>query len=879
MSRTTCLFLLVALAVCWLAITASAGAPPPMTENLEWKGRVIVEFRDELGAINPTKDSEIALLGEPGLDALARQFNVYHMEMLIPGAQKPTDPRLGDLSRFYVLMFPLEIDLHEVASAYAQNPLVKTSEPYYIRKCDYVPSDPYWNNQWHLNTVHAAIAYDYCRGDSTVIVGIVDSGIDTQHVDLRDNLWINPGEDLNHNGIIEPSEWDNIDNERNGYIDDFYGWNVWQGNNNVQDPPTAGHGTHCAGCASAVTDNAVGVASLGFKAKIMVARAGDGQYIYASAAGINYCANNGADAISLSYGGPSYQASEQLAVNNAWALGVAVFASAGNENSIYYHYPGAYDNVVCVASTNEYDQKSSFSNYGTWVDVCAPGELIYSTIPGNSYAAWNGTSFSCPITAGLACLIKAASPSFTNAQIIQQIYDTCVNIDSLNPQYVGLLGHGRIDAGAAISSLFPNLIFTETLLSDTSYGNSNGRPDPGETIEVFFSVANENPAVAGNQVAVTLTCVDPDITILQGSVDFTTIPGGATVNNNANPLTFSVNSLAQPHEATFVLTLTEPSLITPIVTQLVQMIGRPEVIVIDDDGGANYQQYYDGDLDALQVVHDIWNTTANGDISQSELMLYPTVIWHTSNTDDPLSSSEQSLISYYLSHGGRLFLTGEDIDEQLHATAFYTDILHATSLQSNGAPQLTGVEGDPISGGTTLLLVGGGGAQNSLSPSTISPAGLAAQVYTYTSSGLGAGIRWDDIHGMLVYFAFNFEAASGIGSTPRQTVLNNILLWFNTFSVKPLAEKDLPTTYALQQNYPNPFNPGTEITFALPKEDFVRLGVFDLSGKLVAILANDRLPAGEHKLLFRADDLASGIYLYRLEAGNAAFTRKMILLK
>jgi len=778
--------ILLAVLAAGIAFQSAAGqARPPLTPDLEWKGRIVVEFAAGLGEIQLNHDGNIALLGKDNLDALARQFGVYEIQPAIPGAQKPANAEIRDLSRFYIVEFPLDVDLHEVARAYTENSNVATAEPYYVRRCDYTPNDPMFPQQWALDITDAETAYDYCQGSDSVIVGLVDTGIDTAHVDLRDNLWVNPGEDLNGNGMIEPSEWNRIDDDQNGYIDDFWGWNVWQNNNNVQDPPGAGHGTACAGCASAVTDNGLGISSLGWKAKIMTAKAGDWQYIYASAAGINYLANNGANVISLSYGGSYYSALEAAAVSNAWQQGAIIVASAGNDAAPYLHYPAAYNDVVAVTATDPNDQLCSFANYGTWIDVCAPGELILTTIPGSNYTICDGTSFSAPIVGGLACLVWAARPDFTNSEVLEQIYSTCVNIDSLNPGYGGLLGHGRIDAGAAISGLYPQLNYTEQAIDDSA-GNANGRPDPGEIVNLLLTLQNSSPDVNAVGVVVNLTCSDPDIDILQNTSNFGDIPAGSSANNHSSPITFAVDSSAMPHEVILILTLTEAGTGLTLMDEIVQMIGRPEIVVIDDDGGANYQLWYDLDLDSLNLAHDIWHVSSQGEIPQAEIQLYPTAVWHTSNSDSPLSGTEQEIIAAYLANGGKLFLTGEDIDEQLAGTTFYANVLRCRSLSQPGSPQLSGVPGDPISNGTNLILAGAGGAQNNLSPSSIAPVPGAFQVYTYNNTGLGAAIRWTNSNGAIVYFAFCFEAASGIASTSRQVVLSNVLDWFASIATSPL---------------------------------------------------------------------------------------------
>ena len=316
---TTCI-----IAAFSFTTATSANYPPPVTENLEWKGRIVVEFCEELAEITPEHKSGVALLGHDELDALARQYSVYSIRKAIPQAEKPNNPSITDISRYYILDFPIEIDLHEVAQAYALNPLIISSDPYYIQKLDYTPNDPSFSSQWAMAKVNAEQAYDYAQGSEEVIVGIVDSGTDTTHDDLRDNLWVNPGEDLNGNGIIDPLEWNALDDDSNGFIDDFWGFDVWQITNDVFD--AGSHGTHCAGDATARTDNGIGIASLGWKAKIMTAKTGDGFYIYAGYEGIVYCVDNGAKVISLSWGGyGGYSSFDQAIINNAWDQGVLIF--------------------------------------------------------------------------------------------------------------------------------------------------------------------------------------------------------------------------------------------------------------------------------------------------------------------------------------------------------------------------------------------------------------------------------------------------------------------------------------------------------------------------------------------------------------------------
>lgn len=865
-----------------ISSSAALSDTPPITENLEWKGRIVIEFTEAIEHIDVEYNRGIVLLGDDKLDALAYQYNIYSICKFFPSSTKPADPSIRDLSRFYILEFPVEIDLHEVVQAYADQSLIITADPYYVHKLDYTPNDPSFASQWAMAKVEASTAYDYVQGDDRIIIGIVDSGTDTSHFDLKDNLWINPGEDLNGNGIIDYSDWNGIDDDLNGFIDDFMGWNFYDGNNDVNDRVQDGHGSHCAGDATARTDNGIGIASLGWISKIMTAKAGVNDTIYFGIPGINYCADNGADIISLSWGNSSYSPPEAAAIENAYNQGALVFGAAGNENTSALHYPSAYTYCVAVAATDQNDIRASFSNYGTWIDICAPGVDIYSTIPINAYASYDGTSMACPIAAGLAALVWAAKPGWTNEQVKQHIFDTCVDIDAINPSYAGLLGYGRIDAGAAISVLYPNLYYIQ-LEFDDSGGNGDGRPDPGETVDFLLSIENQSATIGAEDVVVTLECSDADVTILNGTNNLGNIPPGATVTNHSNPLTLSVDAAASPHEVTFTLTRVENGMGLVYVQEITQMIGRPDYLIVDDDGGFTYDEWYTQDLDSLELVHEHWDIADLGESVFEEINLYTNVIWHTSKETDPLTVTEQTAIETYLTNGGRLILTGENIDEQLAGTAFYADVLYAASTDSSGDIIALGIDGDPISEGDLLYLFSAGGAGNSTSPSTIDPVLPAELVYKYTNE-LGAGIRWFEAgNGSLVYLSFCFEAVSGaLNSTPRTEVLSSIFNWFDSIpqtGVESRLNPELPLDYALDQNYPNPFNPATVINFSLPVTNRVKLSIFDLTGRKVKTLVNTVLIAGQHRITYEANKLASGIYLYRIEADDFTTTRKMILLK
>lgn len=430
----------------------------PFTQDWEYNGRIVVQFSEAILPITVDNASGIARIGNSGLDELAQRYGVHQIRKLFPIRKPAKNSYAEELSRYYLLHFPPQINLREIIAAYQSNSAVISAESYGVYRVLYVPNDPMYGSQWALSHIGAETAFDYCRGSDEVIVGCVDVGIDTAHEDLRSNLWINPGENLNGNGIVDLLEWNAFDDDNNGFVDDFWGWNMWQNNFNVQEIyPSEGHGTFVSGCASTQSDNGIGIASLGYEVEIMTLKAGDGVYIFEGPESVLYCIENGANVVNLSWGAPIYYQYFQAIISYGWNEGLIFTAAAGSDGGIYPVYPAAYEHVLGVGSTDNSDHLTFWTNTGDWVDLYAPGVNILSTMPGSNYTMWSGTSGSTPQVAGLACLIWAADPTLTNDEIVNHIMNTSVNIDSLNPGHSGLL---RIDAGAALAGLFLGIELT-----------------------------------------------------------------------------------------------------------------------------------------------------------------------------------------------------------------------------------------------------------------------------------------------------------------------------------------------------------------------------------------------------------------------------------
>lgn len=314
------------------------------------------------------------------------------------------------------------------------------------------PNDPYFSSTWGMNKISAPQAWKRETGDSSVIVGVIDSGIDIDHPDLINNLWVNTGE-----------IWgDGIDNDGNGFIDDYNGYdfvrNAGIGPGYAYDDED-GHGTHVAGTIAAEGNNGIGVAGVAWDARLMAAKFldanGDG-YTFNAVRAVHYTTDNGAQVTNNSWGGGGYSSLLYNAIDQARQAGNLFVAAAGNDgtnNDSAAHYPSNYtlDNVISVASTTASDARSSFSNYGEIsVDLAAPGSSIYSTTKGGGYGYKSGTSMAAPHVTGAIALMLASDPTLTYSEIRDALFSSADAVSSMDG--VSVTG-GRLNVDAALAAV------------------------------------------------------------------------------------------------------------------------------------------------------------------------------------------------------------------------------------------------------------------------------------------------------------------------------------------------------------------------------------------------------------------------------------------
>lgn len=380
------------------------------------------------------------------LDEMNKRFSVYSMSPVYQGKSGILSGS-SSISMVYKVTFPPEFDVRTAVNAYAGLSGVEYAEPNYIFYGDLIPNDPDFSlQQTYLDTMSVTAGWDITTGNSSIVVAVVDSGVDMDHPDLIANIWSNGGE-IPNNGI---------DDDNNGFIDDAKGWDfVSVGADSVftgEDPGPrdnnpddfAGHGTFVSTQVAGAGNNAYGLAGMTWNCKIMPARAGyetpsGGPASFTAAdvaAAITYAVDNGARIINMSFGGrgtPDSFPTITQSINDALARGVILFAAAGNSNLSSSDFPGNIDGVISVGSVELDGTKSSFSNYGTDVDIYAMGRSVYGSFPlgphsqtgatpaDTGFTNASGTSFSTPLTAGLAALILSLDPSLNSQEVVNQI--------------------------------------------------------------------------------------------------------------------------------------------------------------------------------------------------------------------------------------------------------------------------------------------------------------------------------------------------------------------------------------------------------------------------------------------------------------------------
>ena len=305
------------------------------------------------------------------------------------------------------------------AIAFAErDPIVRLYTPAHT----WQPNDPFLRDQWGLDRTGVPAAWDLTRGNPNIVVAVLDTGVDAKHEDLRGQLV------------------DGYDFVRNQRIPD----------------DDNGHGTHVTGIIAAAANNGVGISGVAPNSRVMpikvMSAMGNGSH-FIIAQGIEHALRNGARILNLSMGGDTPSQTLKSAVDHAWEVGALVVAASGNDNTDKPSYPAAWPNVVSVGALNTDDTRAPFSNYGATISVVAPGVAILSTLPGDRYEAWPGTSMAAPFVSGIAALLWSRYPNLTNVEVRERLLSTAEHVGTSIYDPTGHnveFGYGLINAAQAV---------------------------------------------------------------------------------------------------------------------------------------------------------------------------------------------------------------------------------------------------------------------------------------------------------------------------------------------------------------------------------------------------------------------------------------------
>jgi PKD repeat protein len=398
---------------------------------------MILAFIQLKAQTNPASFTELYVAFDEAIQLTDSNSNQEFLHRFFKVNPKVPVPVSADFS----FEFSKNSALRHIARMRYENSIDCSNALFYISKCQQVkyvefvpknrrfltpddlgPNTSSSGGQWYQYKIQAQQAWDLQTGSNTVRVAVVDDAVQTNHPELV--------------GACLP------------------GYDAAEEDTDVEPPTSAhDHGTHVAGLIGALTDNGQGMASLAYGVRILPVKVtfdNNPDNVAGGFEGIAWAVLNGADVINCSWGSETYSQTGLAVIQDAINAGITVVAAAGNFNNSVVQFPAGYDGVIAVGASTSSDTRSSFSNYGTWVDVSAPGSLIWSLAPNNGYQVKNGTSFAAPLVSALAALLKSNNPNLSPAEVQACIQGAADDISFLNPDFNGLIGAGRINAYEAI---------------------------------------------------------------------------------------------------------------------------------------------------------------------------------------------------------------------------------------------------------------------------------------------------------------------------------------------------------------------------------------------------------------------------------------------
>ncbi len=892
-----------------------------------------------------------AYINHPQVINLLNLFQVQQLAKKFPQHKSPERKfnSLGqayiDLSLIYELKYNGSISLEKAINKLLETGIFEYAEPHFLPYLVYNPSDTLSDSthQYHLDRIEAYSGWNINKGDTNVVIAIVDTGTDPLHQDLSANIKHNYADPVN-----------GTDDDQDGYTDNFSGWDLGMADNDPIYVANA-HGVHVSGIAAAKTDNITGIAGVGFKCKFLPVKIAEdaGGALIAAYEGIAYAADHGAQIINCSWGGGGTGTYGQDIINYASInKGALVVSAAGNNGSFEDFFPASYDNVISVASTNAADARSAFSNFSYNVDVCAPGSQIVSTWPGNTYIPSDGTSMASPCAAGVAAIIKANFPTYTGLQVGEQLKATTDYIYNINGSYINKLGTGRVNMYKALTQLnTKSIVMTSRAIVDS---NDNVFI-VGDTLFIRGVFTNFLSAVTGASASVKpflggnyLTQVDT-LTALGNMATL------GTANNYADPFKFVINAGTPQNQqivfklrvfdgtysANYFFTITVNvdyinikvndvfSTITskgkigynkdqqaeglgfkyngiPLLYEAGLMIGSSPAIVSDcirGDNGTNA----DTDFVAVNTVHEViphvvseFDLTevfsdAHASPSQDLLITQNTYAWSTPG------NTKYIIIEYFIKNNGANLLDSMfagicadwDVDAATYASnkSDYDAVskMGYTWCTNNGG-KYAGIKllthtAPPVFYGVDNVSGGGGGIDLVVAGFT-TPLKYTV-LSTQRSQAGNTATAGNDVLNVMSSGPFTLNA----GDTAK--VAFALLAGDNLLDIQKSADSaqfhydGTHTFFGInQQNtasgikvYPNPASNNLSFVFQNTRLENTSISIVNMLGQTVQTIPVNNTAGGSTKINADISNLQNGTYFYRINTGDKLTVGKIIISK
>jgi subtilisin family serine protease len=792
------------------------------------------------------------------------------------------------------------------------------------------PNDPLIGNQFYLDKIQAFAAWDIETGDSTIVVGIVDTGIEKAHPDLVHGIAYNWLDTM-----------DAIDNDNDGFVDNFYGWDVGNNDFNVQWN-VLGHGTFVSGFVSAVPNNGIGIAGVGYNTPILPVKVDDSLgYLAKDYEGVVYAADHGAFVINCSWGGTFGSNYGREIVNYASInRGALVVAACGNSNNNVWIFPASYPNVLSCAATDSLDVRWSQSSYGTQVDLAAPGTAVYSTWINNSYSTSHGTSFSAPIIAGAAALVKSHFPSMTNLQVAEQLRVSADNIDTIaaNISYNSMLGAGRLNLYKALTdTLKPSIRFKNIvhyLSGDTLfiYGDFTNYLSPSSSQLTAVLQLNSSYFMAIDPTF-NLGVMNTLSSISNASQAFMfKILPNIPVNHNLY-VKVLYNDTAYSGFEFFNLTFNSDLSIIDTNKITTSVNSHSTIGFIDGSrmigNGFSYKNQQNILSNAGLIVgnagnrisDNIYDANSYSDdfmpISASQKIIPPVegdLMYLNIYNDNNAGFSKQNIEVHQYSHAFaqapldkvvflryKLFNKGSVTQNNLHIGLFadwdiyksyanksdYDTSLRLSYTYSSLGGEYTGIQLLTDSSANCYNFDNDGyGGSFSLYDGLMDFEKWDAMLQSRPQAGLSHAYG-NDVSSLLSTGPFSLAAGDSLDLTfallagdylvDIKNSAQAALDWFNRFVNIESAESY--ENIQLFQNQPNPFKDFTSLSFQLKQSQTVKITILDGQGKQLLDLGEQSYSGGNHSVEVDLSDFEAGIYYYQLTSENQCYSAKLVLVK